>query len=300
MINDIKGFHLEPTNICTLQCPGCDRTQFIKKFPKKWTNKNLNLNDLKKFLDIDISSITFSLCGNNGDPIYYPQLFDLVDWIKENKGNVHIHTNGSYKTQSWWKELSEKLDKEDKIVFAIDGLPENFTQYRINADWDSILVGIKTIQKTTKIQWQYIPFSYNIEHIEKAKTLSMELGFDDFKITNSDRWDENPLFIPSDKEYMGHRFDKIIQWKNGDRDIEISAKCKIHKSDYFITADGYFTPCCFSASFRFYYSSEFYKNKSKYKISNTTFTQVMTELENFYQTLESKKFKYCTFNCPKI
>ena len=63
MLDSLKGFHIEPTNICTLKCPGCSRTQFINMFPKKWKNNQLNLDHLKKFIDIDISNKVFDLCG---------------------------------------------------------------------------------------------------------------------------------------------------------------------------------------------------------------------------------------------
>jgi hypothetical protein len=47
MLDTLKGFHIEPTNICTLKCPRCARTKFIEKFPQKWKNSNLDLQDLQ-------------------------------------------------------------------------------------------------------------------------------------------------------------------------------------------------------------------------------------------------------------
>ena len=43
MLDNITGFTIEPTNICTLKCPKCSRTQFIEQFPRQWKNKQLNL-----------------------------------------------------------------------------------------------------------------------------------------------------------------------------------------------------------------------------------------------------------------
>ena len=64
MLNQIQGLHIEPTNMCTLKCPDCGRTEFLKMFPKKWTNKNLNLNHLKEFLDIDLKGLTINSVTN--------------------------------------------------------------------------------------------------------------------------------------------------------------------------------------------------------------------------------------------
>ena len=84
MLDTLKGFHIEPTNICTLKCPRCSRTKFIDKFPNKWKNQELNLDQLINFIDIPIQNKLFRLCGDYGDPIYYSRLFDLVKWIKTN------------------------------------------------------------------------------------------------------------------------------------------------------------------------------------------------------------------------
>ena len=51
----INGLHIELTNKCTLKCSGCSRTSFIKQFPTKWQNKELDLDQLVNFLDLDLA-----------------------------------------------------------------------------------------------------------------------------------------------------------------------------------------------------------------------------------------------------
>ena len=300
MLDSIKGLHIEPTNICTLKCPRCSRTTFLDKFKSKnWSNKQLDLKELQNFVDIDIQGKIFNLCGNDGDPIYYDQLFELIEWVKSNNGLVQIHTNGSYKDQVWWSELAELLTVDDKITFAIDGTPENFTKYRINANWTSILVGIEAmVSSKVKVEWKYIPFSYNIDSIETARQLSQDLGFDLFTIYHSDRWDsDNDPYKPNIDD-QGPRYERIVDWRQG-KNVKIDAQCKSSHKEHYITADGYYTPCCYSANYQFFYSSDFYKNRKDYKISNTTLTKVLTNLADFYATIETVKPKYCSFNCPK-
>jgi wyosine [tRNA(Phe)-imidazoG37] synthetase (radical SAM superfamily) len=313
MLDSIKGFHLEPTNICTLKCPRCPRTNFIETFKNKnWDNKNLNLDHLKQFIDIDITGLNFGLNGNYGDPIYYPLLFELITYIKSNGGTIKLHTNGSYKTAEWWETLSTLLDEKDIVNFSIDGIPENFTKYRINADWTSIKTGIDIMTKSpAKIIWKYIIFSYNENDIESARQLSKEFGMYDFVINNSDRWEDKDWLKPN--KYIanndtilyngsldGKRNDNNQSWKYGNRDVDIDPLCKQTHGMHFISADGYYLPCCFVGDYRFYYSSEFYKNKENYDISKTTISQILTNTKNFYNDIETTKPKYCTYNCPKI
>jgi MoaA/NifB/PqqE/SkfB family radical SAM enzyme len=313
MLDILKGFHLETTNICTLKCPRCARTDFIETFKNKnWTNSNLNLDNLKSFIDIDITGLTFVINGNYGDPIYYPDLFDLVTYIKDHGASIILHTNGSYKTTDWWTTFAGLVDSTDIINFSIDGLPENFTQYRVNADWTTIKQGIDIMVKSSaQIVWKYVVFSYNENDIDRARHLSKEIGMTDFIVNNSDRWIDNDWLRPSRYVDAGdtllyngslnsNRTESIMQWKNNNvRDTEIDPICKKTHKSHFISADGYYMPCCFVGNHRFYYQSEFYKNKEQYKISNTTITKILTET-TFYNSLEQNPPKYCTFNCPKL
>jgi len=305
MFDQIKGFHIEPTNMCTLKCPRCSRTKFIEKFPKKWTNTNLNLAHLKSFLDIDLKDKSITLCGNYGDPIYYPQIFDIIDYFKTVGATINISTNGSYQTKDWWQRLAANLDNQDTITFAIDGIPENFTQYRINADWDSIKIGIDVLSATEiNTVWQYIPFAFNETNIEQARALSAELEFTKFSLFQSDRWDsDNDVLKPTN--YIGKRTPSIIEWRantDSHRQVEVDPKCKQNNREHYISANGFYMPCCYVGEHSFYYKSEFYKNQSQYDISKTTISEILgsTQSKDFYNSLEDAKLSYCTFNCPKL
>ena len=297
MLENIKGFHIETTNICTLKCPRCSRTKFLEQFPNRWRNQQLNLEDLKQFIDVSLLNKTFELCGDYGDPIYYDRLFDLVQWIKHNGASISLHTNGSYKTKSWWEELTSYLDNSDCIVFGIDGVPENFTRYRINADWNSIKVGIEAATKITKTVWQYIPFSYNINDIQTAEQMSKDFGFTEFKLLPSSRWDSVDDIFRPDTNFIDS-MDKEIKFIKNNKTKALSPKCKITNKEHFITSAGFYTPCCFVSNHNFYYKTEFYKNKSMYDISKTTLTQVLQYSQNFFNTIEEIKPVYCGYHCP--
>jgi len=301
MLDKLQGLHIEPTNMCTLKCPRCARTKFIEQFPKKWTNKNLNLHHLKTFLDIDLSGKNIDLCGNFGDPIYYENLFELIRYLKARDSRISLSTNGSYKTYEWWEELVSLLNSNDQIIFAIDGTPKNFTQYRINGDWESIEKGITIAAKSSvKTTWKYIPFSFNENDIIQVEKLSQELGIDEFLVLPSDRWDGKDDYLIPKTYNATDRTSSIVSWKTEfNRNIDILPKCKISNSRHYISAEGFYMPCCFVGDHRFYYKSDFYKNRNQFDISKTTITQVLDRLKDFYSTLEDAKLNYCTFNCPK-
>jgi MoaA/NifB/PqqE/SkfB family radical SAM enzyme len=299
MLDNIQGFHIEPTNICTLKCPRCSRTDFINQFGNKWTNKNLNLDDFKNFLDIDLDNKVFYICGMYGDPIYYKDLIPMVAWLKSKQALVTIVTNGSYQQPAWWQELCDLLSSDDRLHFSIDGIPENFTQYRINADWHSIQEGVKiAVASEATVAWKYIPFSFNQDNIEQARQLSKDLGVDEFQLTPSDRFSsDTDWLLPSDSLVHKKSESKIVWSKAADK--EIDPICINTNREHFISADGLYFPCCLMSDYRFYYKSQFYKNKEKYKISNTTISALL-ETEEFYKNINKTKTDCCTFNCPQL
>lgn len=296
----IQGFHIEPTNICTLKCPGCARTKLIKQWPKHWQNHNLEIDAVMDFLDIDLTGKSIDLCGNYGDPIYHPHLFDLISAFKSRGCTIKITTNGSYRSSQWWNDLCDQLDSNDSIIFSVDGLPDNFTQYRVNADWDSINLGMTTcVSRDINVIWKFIVFRYNQDHINEARLLADHIGVKEFVISLSDRFDEDTAMYLPNTESQGIRKPMQDAWKQN-QISKVDPKCYAGK-EYFISADGFFSPCCFVADHRFLYKTQFGKAKHQYDIRNTTLTEVLSRpaTVEFYQKLPVDPPGVCSFNCPK-
>jgi len=298
--NDIQGFHIELTNMCTLKCPGCARTKFIDKWPQHWNNHNLDTSALFRFLDLDLSKKKFLLCGVYGDPIYHPDFLDVVAQIKKRGASVSIITNGSYKSKIWWQNLIDVLDSNDKITFSVDGIPENFTQYRINADWKTIQDGMDIVASAScNSEWKYLVFAYNENNIQTAQKLCNKIGIKSFELEYSDRFDESTQnLIPVNENSIGqrHHFRKIANTQF----VEVEPRCVKTQQHHFITADGFYSPCCYIADHRFYYKTDFGKNKKKYNIKECTLTEVLKkpEVVDFYDNLQNHPA--CQFNCPRI
>lgn len=297
--NNITGLHIEPTNICTLKCSGCARTIFIKQWSQHWKNHSIDVADLMKFLDCDLAGTHISLCGNYGDPIYHPELFDLVTQLKQKGCSITMVTNGSYRTKEWWQQLVTAFDATDTVVFSVDGVPDNFTNYRTNADWESIeqamLVCASSLAKTA---WKYIVFSYNQGDIQAADQLRQKFGLDGFSVVQSDRFDEHTDHLKPVVEFVGSKHDKKQHWRNDRINSQVDPQCASGK-EHFISAEGYYAPCCYLQDHRFYYKTPFGKNKSSYKISDTTLSQILTQPSTveFYNTVSQQSG--CQFNCPK-
>jgi organic radical activating enzyme len=299
MIEHIQGFHIELTNICTLQCPGCARTKFIEQWPQHWKNHSIDVETLLNFLNIDLTDKIIHFCGNYGDPIYHKDLVEIVRCFKQKQARVIITTNGSYKTQEFWQDLCSNLTEHDLIIFSIDGTPKNFNTYRINGDWDSIELGLKAaVSSKVKVKWKYIPFSFNETDINSVRDYSQQLGVDFFELHRSDRFDADTMWLkPQGTTFVGQRFD--LHQLPTDQ-VSVDPMCNDHRSHY-ISASGFYSPCCFVADHRFYYKTEFGRNQTCYDIRNQTLKEMLSRpaVVEFYKTIPTNPDSVCVYQCPK-
>jgi organic radical activating enzyme len=293
----INGFNIELTNLCTLKCAGCSRTQFINMFPQHWKNHSIDINNLMNFLDCDLTNTFISLCGTYGDPIYHPNFHNIISQFKSKGAILNIVTNGSYKTEKWWEKTGSLLDERDSVTFSVDGLPENFTIYRVNGDWKSIEVGMKVIanSKCNSI-WSYIPFNYNETDIDEARDLCNQLGITQFEVNYSDRWDNHTEHLMPVNSQKGPRYNGKQSWLANKKIESITPKCADGRQ-HFITADGYYIPCCHISDFRFYYRTPFGSDKKRYNINTTTISKVLEDQVTIDFMSNLIDHTVCQFSC---
>lgn len=284
---NITGFHLEPTNRCVLACSACERTQFIDQFGRKaWTNQDLDLDSLQQFLDVPVQNLTWGICGNTGDPIYYEHFRNLIMFIKSRQGRIVLTTNGSYRDRAWWESWIGMLTPADIVEFSVDGLPESSPQYRKNSDWDSILAGIHAVVASdARAVWKVVPFSFNEHEIPEIKQMAKSLGMHDVKLDPSNRFAPADPLRPQSQSLIWHRGQGLI-----------NPKCAVGNQHY-ISASGFYSPCCYAADHRFRYKSQFHTDADSYNISNTTLSQVLAKLGRYDEQMRVDPQPVCSYTC---
>ena len=296
---DLPSLHIEPTTRCTLGCPRCSRTVLLNDYGKKFLPiTDLDTQALDDFIDVPVKDIKLS--GNNGDPIYHRNFLDVVRVAKKHCQSVKITTNGSGRSTAWWKELNSILDKTDDIKFSIDGIPENFTEYRINGDWKSVKRGLEICaQGPAKTIWKYIVFKYNQNNIQEAQELAQQYGAE-FRVDKSARFEPNDPYRPSDeyaltdKENAQREF-QVVENPNY---FQVDPQCD-NNSEHFINSNGYYMPCCYSGDFRFYYKNSWWKNKELHNIQTSKLSEQLKIYREFFNNMIINPPDYCKFNCPK-
>lgn len=96
---DNAGGWVEVTDSCNFSCPGCYRHKLEGHRPLEVIKQEIL--DLKKKLNCDRIGIA------GGEPLLYPQLLDVVQFISNNGMKPFLLTNGEFLTKEFIRELKK-------------------------------------------------------------------------------------------------------------------------------------------------------------------------------------------------
>jgi MoaA/NifB/PqqE/SkfB family radical SAM enzyme len=175
--SSVRSIELGITNKCTLRCPHC--VSLAYKMPEQKPN-HLDFYTLTNFLDKLISLETV-LIEAYSDQLMYPKLLDVVSYCKRRNLKIRFCTHGSARNESWWKELSQLLDENDIVRFAIDGSTQELHEkYRVNSELKKVLKNHSILKQNSHVltSLQHIVFEYNKHDTENIILLSKKEKFD--------------------------------------------------------------------------------------------------------------------------
>lgn len=166
---NIIRIDFEISSLCNANCPICPRyySHSGELLPFKQTY--WSIEDVKKYINVEIiRNLKFLyLCGNFGDPMANPDVYEICKYFRDNNKNItiEISTNGGVGTPSVYEKLS-KIDVN--IRFAVDGYQSNNELYRVGVKWDKLIANIDAFTKYTKNEnfgVQFLMWNENINDI---------------------------------------------------------------------------------------------------------------------------------------
>jgi MoaA/NifB/PqqE/SkfB family radical SAM enzyme len=264
--NKLKQIHLEISNNCQASCPMCTRNVHGGLENPLLKINNWTLDKFKTVISEEVVNQVESLyfCGNFGDPLLNSDLLDMIKYSVAIKPtlNIRIHTNGSMRSTKWWTELAETLPQDHLVVFALDGLADTHSLYRIGTDFDKIIENAMAfIAAGGRAEWAYLRFKHNEHQVEEARALAIEIGFEQFVMKDSSRWVLDTRFPVYDKQGATTHYLEPSQYtelKFIDRKVlnnykEIVKQTKIdclalRIKEVYIDAFGHLLPCCWLGS----------------------------------------------------
>lgn len=282
-LQDIKHLHIELTTKCNARCPMCMRNYRGYEFNSGYPTCELTLDQFQTIVTPEVlaqliaplplsgsfqpvyhgtTGVTFN--GNLGDFAAARDALEIVEYISAHNVPVRINTNGSLRSTAWWAKLAKP---NVTIGFALDGLADTHSVYRLDTDWHKIIDNAKAfIAAGGQALWRFIPFDHNRHQEHACQQLARELGFVDFENIYDGR-DSGPVFdrqgnfshqIGNDSRpsnvvpALTPLLHNHVHWYNAktvrhSRDTEtLNIRC-LHKTnrEIYIAADGSVYPCCY-------------------------------------------------------
>jgi sulfatase maturation enzyme AslB (radical SAM superfamily) len=161
-----------------------------------------------------------------------------------------MHTNGSARDESWWKQLAQT---KVKVTFGIDGLADTNHLYRVSTDFDKIIANATAfISAGGFAKWHMLVFKHNEHQVEQAEQLSKELGFKMFTTKHTSRFKDDYLQVIDDAGRPTHRIeptqksrDMIPLVEQSQQEVNPTIVCKAVKNkQIYVSACGNVSPCC--------------------------------------------------------
>ena len=277
----LEQIQIEITNRCQASCPMC-----LRNIHGGIENPSLQLTDwtLEHFIRIfnvevlaQIKHVNF--CGDFGDPIINNDLIAMCQYLKDNSTvSVTVNTNGSARSISWWEDLAKAMPKHHRVEFALDGLAETHSLYRIGTDFNSIIRNATTFMDAGGIaDWMFIKFKHNEHEVDIARKVATSLGFNSFTVKNSKRFGKKfPVLnkVGAVTHYIEQPFSSNIRpvefvdlkdYKQWTSDVSCFT---LDTKELYIDAHKHVLPCCLIGSFLYAnYDVDLYNN---YRLIDST------------------------------
>jgi MoaA/NifB/PqqE/SkfB family radical SAM enzyme len=203
--DSVIDMHVEITNRCNAACPMCARNNFGGKTKDdlvldEWSTGDIDLIFRSQFPNLQ--NVMF--CGTHGDPCVAENTIYAINRIKSTTdATVEFYSNASMRTKQWWSDLGKLLNqkkpdhahyrKNDLAIFSIDGLEDTNRLYRRNTNFQKIIENAQAFIDAGGIaRWDFIVFKHNEHQVETARDLARRLGFKQFRIRRTSRFDYSP------------------------------------------------------------------------------------------------------------
>ena len=190
-LDEIKTIQIDHTGRCNLLCPHCARTDGEwYKVPKN-KNLDLSLEDYKILLEpFKENAFKIFHCGNYGDALASTTFDETFEYTLSKKPiEVSIATNGSLRSAEWWKNFAQLGGDRLEVTFAIDGLSDTNSIYRVGSSWNKLMKNVTAyIESGGRARWDFIEFEHNFHQISEAEKLAKEMGFKKFNVKYTARF----------------------------------------------------------------------------------------------------------------
>lgn len=236
---DITRIELELTSTCNLKCPLC-----IREIVGGWDkNQYRTLGAIQEQLDSYPNLKFITIAGAISEPTTYPELFDLLSYLRKRDVEISLYINGDTRTDVYYVKLA-MIFRECKgnIYFTMCGSTEELhQQYRVNSSLKRVLHNLDIVNRysNNKAILTWIVFNYNEEDFLQ----NYQQFKDKYRTEYFYTLPMNEHFQLNNKIHLPDRLKQIYETKVDRTDFE-NVVCPANKNGFVqVTYDGKTNPC---------------------------------------------------------
>lgn len=179
MVGRLEHLFVEITNKCSLFCVHCSSEA------SNFSKNEIPFSRLTQLVDegVPLGLKTFTISG--GEPLLYPNIFDLIQYIKRKNIKVCLYTCGVIKDNDKVVPIRDEYISRlchlgvDKIIFSLHGSTK-YTHEKITQTKNSFDIVIDSIKKVARasipFEVHFVPTALNYNEIEGIVQISQFLG----------------------------------------------------------------------------------------------------------------------------
>ena len=191
---NFNNIQFDITSHCNARCAFCCRQkEGTTQTKAELELHHFDLDTWKRIASEDTRGVwirEITLNGNWGDPMMHPNLVEMLDiWSNHHpETNLMLHTNGSMRSTQFWKDMGKICRKftNHVVVFAVDGMKDTHSIYRVRTNFDKICENISAFVSTTgRARICMTAFKHNVHQVKEVEDLAERLGCIEFEIRPS-------------------------------------------------------------------------------------------------------------------
>lgn len=251
---------LEVTNQCNLACITCPREY---AYGEEMDKGFMKMEMMKKVIDESFPYVDSIGLTGMGETFMFKKLPEIVDYIRAKDKGIIISISTNAHLPISVQMVAELADKIDTIQISIDGTYDTYESVRLKSNFAFFMENVKEIVKICQgkratVTFNFVAIKENYFNMAEMVELAGELGvkyvnitpFNVASITIYDKSYYDFFYTETFKSELKRAKDKAKEFKNltfSAWDIEAPKgfrKCDLVWSHFYISWDGYSTPCC--------------------------------------------------------
>jgi len=195
-MDTLRRLYIEPTSRCNLNCLMCFRRTWFDETPG-----HMMLDNFRRALDSAPDTVETIFFGGMGEPLFHPQIVEMVRLASQRVKDVQLLTNATLLTE---KMSAALLDSGLTMLWiSIDSFdPESYEEIRVNGRFDLVMKNMaafnrlrgklnaaaetveRRLSRSIRLGATFVVMRSNLKQLQRLPEFAAENHIDEVNVSN--------------------------------------------------------------------------------------------------------------------